>query len=211
MKTVIFDFDGTIADTLSFTWRKIINYLRQEKITDRHDEAIIEDIQTKSYPELVKHFKISWLKIPLIVFEIQRAQKDLYSIIDKIRPYDGIKTVIQNLKNQGYKLGVLSSNRHENVSKFLKLNDINLFDFILCKRNLFGKDKVIKHILKKYSLNKNETIYIADEVRDIQACKKAGIKCISVSWGFNKKSLLSKYHPDWMVDRPEEIPKILNS
>jgi len=211
VRTIIFDFDGTIANTLPFTWRRIIDYLKKEKVTDRHDEAIIEDIRTKSYSELIKHFKISWLKIPLILFEVSRAQKDLYSVIKTIKPYEDIKETLKELKSKGYKLGILSSNMKESIEEFIELNDLQLFDFIQCKRNLFGKAAELKKIIKTYDLKKNETLYVADEVRDIEACKKVGIKIVSVTWGFNKRELLSKYKPDWIIDKPPELLSLLHS
>ncbi len=211
IKTIIFDFDGTIADTLSFTWRRIINYLKKEKITDKHDTAIIEEIRTKSYSELISHFKISWLRLPLILLEIRKAQKDLYPVMDKIKIYEGMTEILNNMKKRGYKLGILSSNNKENIDKFLKLNNLKVFDFVKCGRNLFGKDKAIRKIIKDYHLKKDEILYVADEVRDIEACSKAGIKIISVTWGFNIRELLAKYKPDWIIDKPEEIQEIVAS
>ncbi len=209
MKTIIFDFDGTIADTLPFTWKKVLQYLRKEKLVADSDEKLIEEIRLKSYHELMKKFKISWLKFPLIYLEIRKAQKDLYQIIETIQLFPGMRDLLKKLKNNNCQVGILSSNIKMTIDKFIKINDLNYFDFVHCEKNLFGKDRALNNLIKKYKLNKEDVIYVADEVRDIEACQKANVKIISVTWGFNKDQVLRAYKPTWLVKNPKEILSIL--
>ena len=51
--------------------------------------------------------------------------------------------------------------------------------------------------------------FVGDEVRDIEAGKKVGINTIAVSWGYNTKSALDKEHPDYLIDFPLELEKII--
>ncbi len=64
-------------------------------------------------------------------------------------------------------------------------------------------------ILEKKKLNVDEVIYIADEVRDIQACKKARIRIISVDGGYCSRKLLLKEKPDFIVSKAGEILKVI--
>ena len=50
-----------------------------------------------------------------------------------------------------------------------------------------------------------DIIYVADEVRDIEAARKAGVKIICVSWGYNDKSSLEKNNPDALVDNTDQL------
>ena len=59
--------------------------------------------------------------------------------------------------------------------------------------------------MKKFRLNKENIIYIADEIRDIDACRKAGIKIISVCWGFNSKAALSVKNAEYLAEIPADI------
>ena len=65
--------------------------------------------------------------------------------------------------------------------------------------------------MEKHNLKPQEIIYVGDEVRDIQACKKIGVKIIAVSWGYNSKEILDREKPDYLVNKPIEIPKILKN
>jgi len=205
-KTLIFDFDGTIANTLPFSWKKILFLLKKEKKITGPDKEIIEKIRSMTYLGVLKHFKISWLKFPLLVWEIKKAQKELYLVIDQVKLFPGVKDLILELKNRGFKLGILSSNLRKNIDRVLADNQLNqYFDFIDCGIGLFSKAGRLKKLINRLGLKKEEVIYVADEVRDIEACHKAKIKIISVTWGFNNKRLLTEYKPNWIVDRPEEI------
>lgn len=209
MTTVIFDFDGTIADTLPFMRKRMLKLIKEMKVTDLPDNVIIEKIRSKSYPELMKEFKISWLKLPFILSKVYQAQMDFYNEIAKTKLFPGIEETLEKLQKKGFQLGILSSNMKENIDKFIKVKKLEMFDFVYCEKNIFGKDKAILRLLKEHGLNKDEVIYIGDEVRDIEACKKAGVKIISVSWGFNNKENLCSHHPDYLIDKPEEILKVI--
>jgi len=148
-------------------------------------------------------------KFPLIYLEIRKAQKDLYQIIETIQLFPGMRDLLKKLKNNNCQVGILSSNIKMTIDKFIKINDLNYFDFVHCEKNLFGKDRALNNLIKKYKLNKEDVIYVADEVRDIEACQKANVKIISVTWGFNKDQVLRAYKPTWLVKNPKEILSIL--
>jgi phosphoglycolate phosphatase len=120
-----------------------------------------------------------------------------------------MKKTLFDLKKKNLILGIMSTNAEVNIRKFLDINKIDVFDYVIGKGSLFGKDKIIKSILKKRKLKNTEVLYVGDEVRDIEACKKLKIKIISVTWGFNDKEVLKKMKPDFLIDKPEEILECL--
>ena len=97
-----------------------------------------------------------------------------------------------------------------NVNKFIKINRLNFFDIIYCESNILGKDQTFRKMMRKYNLKPEEIIYIGDEIRDIVACKKVGIKIIGVSWGLHTFEALQKNGVDYIVKKPSEILKIIN-
>ena len=206
IKAIIFDFDGTIANTLPYTFKKIIEINQHLKITNKKDREIIEKIRKMDYRELLKEFKISWMKIPLIVWEIKKAQKELYKQIEQIKPFKGIKQLLLKLNKKGILCYIYSSNIKKNIERFLEVNDLKkYFKKVFVGLNLLGKDKDLLSILKKEALRKDEVLYVADEVRDALACGKAGIKMIGVSWGLNSPSILKKSGALHIVKKPAEI------
>lgn len=208
IKFVIFDFDGTIADTMPFSFGKSLELLRKEKI-DLPEKEIIKKIKSNSYLELMKEFKLSWLRIPFMLRIVKQTQRDLYSQIDKIKIFPGMKNLLKDLRENNYRIGILSSNMQRNVNKFIKINKLNFFDIIYCESNILGKDKTFRKMMKKYNLKTEEIIYVGDEIRDIVACHKISVKMIGVSWGLHTIEALQKNGVDYLVKKPKEILKIL--
>jgi len=209
IKALIFDFDGTIADTLPYTFSKIITLSKKYKVKGKKEE-IIEKIRLKIPQQLMKEFKISWFKIPVILWEIRKAQKDLYRHIDKINIFPGIKFLLKELKKKNIRLFIYSSNIKKNIYRFLKKENLeNFFEKIYVGKNFFGKDKDLLYILKKEELKTNEVYYVADEVRDVLACQKAKIKMIGVAWGLAGEKGLKKVGVDYLVKKPEEILELI--
>lgn len=99
--------------------------------------------------------------------------------------------------NEHFHLGILTSNTQENVKKFLDKNGLDFFDFIRTGKSVFGKSHMINKIIKQRHVNKNEAFYVCDEVRDIEAARKSGIRSIAVTWGYNTKGALMKENPDF--------------
>lgn len=208
IKTIIFDFDGVLADTIPYTFEKVLEFLKEEKkIKEKKD--VIGQIRSKTYLELLKEWKISWLKIPFMMKRLKEIQEELYDEIQNIKIFPGIKTLINGLEKRDIRLMILSSNLEKNVKKFLSLNNIKIFREIDCGSNVFGKGHALKKFITKYELNREETIYIGDEVRDIEACHKNGIKIICVSWGLNNEKLLKDHGADFIVKYPKEILEII--
>lgn len=204
---VVFDFDGTIADSI---------YLVIELINQVADKYKFEPIREKDYEylrsltimERCRALHIPVHKIPGIGIELTRAY---YQAIGSIKAFAGIDDMLRKLKAQNLNMSIISSNASNNISKFLSKNNLDYFDSICSSSNLFGKDKTIKNFIKKLHLKKDELIYIGDEHRDIVASKANKIKVISVSWGADSLEILSKANPDFIVEQPSQIVEIIEA
>jgi HAD superfamily hydrolase (TIGR01662 family) len=205
-KVIIFDFDGTLADSFSEVV-KIYRMLSREYGLGEVKEEDIPNLRKISSRDFIKKFNFSLWRLP---FLLRRGKKEFYKIMPAISLFPGIREMLAELKAKGCVLGILSSNSEENIKKFLSNNQVEAFDFIHAENNLFGKDKALKRIIKKYKFDSEDVFYVGDETRDIEAAKKCGIKMISVSWGFNDREILKKYNPDYLIDSPKELIKIFD-
>lgn len=199
-KSIIFDFDGTIADTLS----ACINIANKNATAwgfKQVDERDIERLKGMSPFELLAEFKIPFYKVP---FLIKKFQLELFEGMDSVKPFSGMKEVLSKLQSEKYLLGIITSNTEENVNKFLEKNDFHTFNFVHNEKNILGKHKTILNVIHEHGLLKKDTVYVGDEVRDIEAARKSGIECISVSWGFNTRKLLEK-HSKTVVSSPKDL------
>ncbi len=205
-KTIIFDFDGTIANTMDIAM-EIYNNVAPEFHCNQADPKDKEKLRSKTGQELIKLAGISYLRLPFLIL---RVQKELHHRMADIQPITGILEALKEIKKAKFDLGILTSNSIKNVNVFLETHGLHgIFDFIYSGRNIFGKDKVIRKVLKTHKITLNSAIYVGDETRDIEAAKKVPIPVIAVTWGFNSKEILATLQPDGMVDRPEELLKCL--
>ncbi|MBD2384917.1 HAD-IA family hydrolase [Cylindrospermum sp. FACHB-282] len=207
-KVIIFDFDGTIADTVD-ALVSIANRLAREfgyiQITP-NELALLRNLTAR---EIIKYSGISLFKIPFLLKKVKAELKDK---IHEFKPIPGIQEALIELKNQGYQLGIITSNSQDNVTEFLKLNDLDyLFEFINSGVTIFGKTTIINNVLRQRQLKPQSVIYVGDETRDIEASKKANIKVIAVTWGFNSPEALTKQNPNFLIHQPRELLDVIKS
>ncbi len=201
-KTIIFDFDGTIGDTLAMGV-KIYNEIAPRYRCKPVELADIPLLQTKRPRELMAEYGITHLTIPFLLFTIR---KELGKQVSSIEPFTDMVEVLRILHESGATVGILTSNSKRNVEEFLKLNGIqHLFAFVYSGKHVFGKEKTMKQVIKREGIDINSVVYVGDETRDIVASKKAGIPIVSVTWGFNAKEILKTLEPDHLVDTPQEL------
>ncbi len=203
-QTVIFDFDGTIADS----W-PIIRTIIKEIAASYHvpmDENDIQQLRRLEYSDIIKMYHIPLWKIPALLI---RGRVLFSERIKDVALFPSIPFVLQKLTERGIKIGVLTSNAAENVKRVLENHHISQVEFIRTANNLFGKDRALRKILNDYCLDPELTIYVGDETRDIDACHRTNIDIIAVSWGFNDQRLLKRHHPEFIVDQPETILQII--
>ncbi|MDP4181372.1 MAG: HAD-IA family hydrolase [Bacillota bacterium] len=205
IKNMLFDFDGSIVNT-----RKLIidlyNDIAEENNFNKIEETDLEYLGNLSYAEKAKHLNIPFYKIQYLFIRVLKNYKNHLSSIGMI---DGMKEVLYKLKENNIRLGIISSNSAKTISEYFQKQNISIFDEIVSSKSLFGKDSSINKYINKYKLDKSETLYVGDEVRDILACKKCNLGIIAVTWGFDKSQALAAESPDFLVNSPEEIFEVL--
>lgn len=206
-KIIIFDFDGTLADTLPY-YIRTMNSLSCKygyKKISKARENTLKDMRPK---EILDYLGISIIDL---CFIINTVKASLNEKIEFFTPTVPIREVLLKLKKNGYRLGIITSNSKDNVDKFLKNNRLNLFDFVHSGSSIFGKGRVISGFLKDRNIKPKEAIYVGDEIMDIEAAKEAEIDIIAVSWGFNSKQALKELQPDFLINTPKELMEIFEN
>jgi phosphoglycolate phosphatase len=199
---LLFDFDGTIADTYTIVEKVGMELARKHGLSIDPDETRTIGIKNA----LIKADFPLW-KLPALISELKK-QLAIHIQTD-IKPFEEIVPVLAKLA-QKYNLAIVSSNSKENIESFLNKHKLfSLFTFVYSDSSIFGKHAVLKRLLAKYQINPAKAIYVGDEDRDIQAARKLHLPIISVSWGYNSPSLLAKAEPDYLIDKPRQILDIL--
>lgn len=205
-QTLVFDFDGTIADTLGETWR-IFNEIAPDYGIRQVDKSELDHLRHLSLKELLAHLKIPKRRVPAL---ISRGTGLMRGNITQLKMIEGMPEVIVELRRHARCFGILTSNATANVDLFLRNHGLReAFDFISSTSKLTGKAKHLRAIRKTFSLRHEEMLYIGDELRDVKASKKAGIPIAAVSWGFNSRESLAAQSPEYLFDHPADFLRLL--
>lgn len=200
-KLLIFDFDGTLAD--SFPWYKsIINIVadkyKLKKITESEWELLRSYEATKIY----EYLRVPTLKIPVITKHVQMLMTE---DIQKISLFEGISNLLKQSFDNGIVLAIVTSNSLKNVLKVLGKKNAVLIKYFECGTPVFGKQKKIEKILLKSRISRKDAIYIGDEIRDVEAAKKTNIAFGGVSWGYNTIDSLMFHSPEEIFNSVNDI------
>lgn len=204
-KYVLFDFDGTIADTEKMAFY-IYQKLSQEYRLKKIEEQDLHWVKNMSASELIDYVELKKSKIP---FVLKKAKRILRQEISHVKPCKtNIVQVLRELKQErNIKLGIVTTNSRKNVETFLLQNNMDFFDIILSS-SLLGKESKLKKALQKMGLQHDEVLYVGDEIRDIQAAKSLDIRIVSVTWGYNSPESLRQQQPDYLIEEFDDLLKI---
>ena len=205
-RTIIFDFDGTLADTLEET-RRIYNLMAADYSLREISAEELPGLRSFSLLELIDHLGIPKRRVPTL---LSRGTSMMRSNIARLPLIPGIGEIIPEMRSRAKSFGVLTSNAEENVDLFLKAHGLREhFDFISSTSRLTGKSGHLRAIRKTFSLHSAEMLYVGDEIRDIKASKKAGIDMAAVTWGFNSAESLTAESPAHLIHSPAELLKLV--
>ncbi len=207
MKNLIFDFDGTIIDSfplLAKTMHEAAVKFRLKNI----EGLDINELRDFSIREIMAKLKIPFWMLPFLVRWARKKMRENIHEVPLIN--EMAETLIELSKDN--KLYILTSNSKRNVETALK--DNNLEEVVLDIKggvNFLRKGSAMKKFLKKHNLEKSNTFYITDELRDIYSSKNTGIQNIAVKWGYNSEKALRGSNPDHIVNNPKELLNLLKN
>jgi phosphoglycolate phosphatase len=203
-KLILFDFDGTLADVESIMlsiYNSLADTLHLDPITEAQLPAL-KDMGAKKF--IKEKSGLHFWQIPkalrLGLLEYQRQAS-------RVTLFPGIPELLVNLKERGLIVGILSSNEPKTIRDILSRYGAQV-DFVY-HGSLFGKARKIHAIARELNITSDEVVYIGDEVRDVEAAKKANVDCISVTWGLNSTKALQEINPHTVDTVTELSQKIL--
>ena len=207
-KTLIFDLDGTLLNTLEDLTDSVNYALRKCNFPERSideirrfigngvrilmERAVPDGITKDEYETAYKYFEGHYAK----------------NSRNKTGPYDGVIELMHEAKKRGYKMAIVSNKIDFAVQDLRKEFFSDVVDVAVGDsadtENKPAPDMVYKAI-RELGADKDTCVYIGDTDVDLATAENSGMDCISVSWGFRLRSELEGYGAKMIADTPMEI------
>lgn len=200
--TIIFDFDGTIADSFEVVLE--IFYELTGKVPFSNEEIV--EYRKLPLKKVSKKIGISVRQVPVLLV---KGRAMMIHRMRDVKPIPGMQDALKELQDMGWRLMVISSNSHQNVEEYLRVHHLDMyFDRVYGGVGLFGKSSVLRRVIKQNKLDRSTCYYVGDESRDIQAAHKSRIGSVGVIWGYNDISLLKSEKPTAIAESPAGLVAI---
>ena len=216
MKACIFDLDGTIIYTIDSIKYSVNEAIVPEGLPPITDEETMAFIGNGTRELMVKVFGKYQLTD-------EAKMKRCCDGFDRIfaenctrdnRAYEGMQTVLETLKADGIRLGVLSNKPDPRTKECVrKVYGDNLFDAVYGARDevpMKPDPAGILEIMKEFGVTGEETLYIGDGDTDMISGKAAGCHTVAVLWGYRSEKILQSFAPEHVIRTPEEILNLID-
>jgi phosphoglycolate phosphatase-like HAD superfamily hydrolase len=162
MSAIIFDFDGTIADSFDY----IVGFLAAEAKLPPLTADQRQELRGMSMTAIGRHLGHSWLGLVRMFF---RGRRLMAGNIQHVHPFEGMPDVIRKLHAEGHELFIVSSNTVHNVHTFLHHHNLHTYFLeIYGGVGLFSKAPALRRVLRNNNLDIKDALYIGDELRDVE-------------------------------------------
>ena len=198
---VIFDLDGTLADSLPW-FRRNVNDVADRFGFSRIEDDDVESLRQAGSREILRRLKVPLWKLPAIAGHMRRMKAQH---LGDIPLFPGTEAMLRSLRDGGLTLALVSSDNEVNARRQLG-EAAALFDHFDCGASLFGKAAKFRRVVRRAGIPPSQAIAIGDEVRDIEAARAAGIACGAVLWGYAAPDALRALAPDLAFERLEDLP-----
>ncbi len=214
-KLLIFDLDGTIADTI-YSIQHAINLAMQKfGYPEKSYEDVKSAIGDGAFMLLKRVIPQDVAKDNEAVKKVLRCYEDMYDITysEANSCYDGMHEALEELKHRGYTIAILS-NKQDNYVKLIASQIIKSGIVSLASGQKEGfptkPDPTLpKKIARDLGFADNETIFIGDSEVDIMTAKNAGFSSIGCAWGYRDENILKEYGADVIIHHPKELVELL--
>lgn len=207
-KTVIFDLDGTLLNTLDDLTDAVNAALRAFGLPLRTKTEVCAFVGNGIVKLIERAIGYEHERFAEILDEFKSYYKA--HCADKTQPYEGVLALLEALQEKGVQTAVVSNKADFAVKLLAEEYFGSLIPVALGENEAAGirkkpaPDEVFA-AMQTLGAEKPTTVYIGDSEVDIQTAKNAGVDCISVTWGFRNEKFLKDNGAASLVNRPSEI------
>jgi pyrophosphatase PpaX len=206
--TILFDLDGTLIDTNELIITTYLHTLEKYYPSKYQREDVLPFLGPTLHeafgsidPNLVEEMVLEYR-----AFNIANHDR-------LVTEFAGVFETVQSLKDKGYKLGIVTTKRHDVTLKGLRLMDLERFFEVVVTYDHVSKTKPdpepIFKALELLNSSPEETMMVGDNYHDILAGKNAGTVTAGCAWSIKGREYIAKYEPDYILENMADLLTIL--
>ena len=182
---ILFDFDGTVYDTVEGITKSVQYALRKRGL-----DAELPELRCFAGPPLVDMFMEKYGFDRAVAEQAVRDFRERYVPIGvyESRPFPEIRGLLETLRASGRRLGVATSKPQHLAEQLLERADLRGFFDVVCGSGVNGNDdakwQVLARAAEALNAPPEETVLIGDTKYDVAGAHRAGLPCIGVRWGY---------------------------
>jgi pyrophosphatase PpaX len=206
--TFLFDLDGTIIDSIELILRSYRHTMQLHRCNDPMppDQTWIQGLGT---PLWVQFGQITEDKAEIEAMVATYRAYNLTHHDALVKPYQGIAEEIRHLKDNGKRLGLVTSKLRDGAMRGIRIAGLDqAFDIIVgcddVKQFKPHPEPVLKAV-DELGVEKEETVFVGDSRHDMECGRAAGVKTAAVLWGPFDRSHLADLEPDYWLEKPSDL------
>lgn len=207
-KALLFDLDGTLLDTNELIIESFLHVLGETFPGKYSREHVLPFLGPPLYetfdgidPTLTETLTASYRK-----WNLERHDQ-------MVVPFEGVVDTLRQLKQEGYKMAIVSTKRREMIDRGLQLMECeNLFDTIVGFEDVTHTKpdpEPIQLALQRIGANKEDALMIGDNFHDIEGGQRAGVDTAGVAWSIKGEAHLATYNPTYMLHQMSDLLDIV--
>lgn len=215
IKAAIFDLDGTLADTID-SIATATNMVLEKLELPQHATECYQYFAGDGAKTLIERALIAAGDSELThLEEAYEAYKEFFAknCTYKVKIFNGLKEVLDQMKGQGIKLAVLTNKPHERALEVVDyLYGKGYFNKILGEMPSIPKKPSnvgALMVAKELQVRPEECLYVGDTDVDMKTGKGSGMVTVGVLWGFRDREELEANHADIICEEPKDLLKYL--
>ncbi|MGV3026255.1 pyrophosphatase PpaX [Clostridium thermobutyricum] len=210
IKAVLFDLDGTLLDTNELVYRSF-NYIFNEKLNLNFDKNKIGENYGRPLEESFSKITENKEEIESLIKEYRKYNLEIHD--DLCRPFIGTEILLNFLKDNGIKIGIVTSKKEDVAKRGLEISNLMKYIDIFVSPEHTKKHKPdgepVIYALKKLGVKREDAIMVGDSPYDLLSGKNAGVKTCGVNYTMIDINELKKVNPDYFIDNPTDLIKII--
>lgn len=207
-KVVIFDLDGTLLNTLEDLRDSVNTALQKYDLPTRTLEEVrafvgngLRNLMIQAVPDG---------EVNPVFEEVFEFFRDYYKTHCNIKtaPYDGIMELMEELKKRNVKTAIVSNKVDAGVKELNKKHFAKFTEFAIGERVGISRKPApdsVNEVIKILDVDKTQVLYVGDSDVDILTARNAGVRCISVTWGFRDAQFLIDHGAEVLISKPLEL------